>query len=153
QTLRRRRRRARSTAPDQEVTTFWTEAVEAIELGFDARRRPSETRTEFAGRLCDSSVPGGPLMQQLAELSTAARFHPSSVTTDQAQQASVLASEVESTMGEHVPIQTQILRRLDPRRWLSSVAARATRSTRTITAERQTSHPQSTDQHDLIDVS
>ena len=118
QTLRRRRRRARSTSPDQEVTTFWAEAVEAIELGFDAKRRPSETRTEFAGRLYDNSVPGGPVMQQLSELSTAARFHPSSVTADQAQRASVLASEVESTMGEHVPIQTQILRRLDPRRWL-----------------------------------
>lgn len=153
QTLRRRRRRARSTSPDQEVTTFWTEAVEAIELGFDAKRRPSETRTEFAGRLSDNRVPGGPVMQQLAEISTTARFHPSSVTANQAQQASVLASEVESTMGEHVPIQTQILRRLDPRRWLSSVVARATRSTRTITAEQQTSHPQSTDQQDLIDVS
>ena len=152
QVLRRRQRRARSTSPDQEVTTSWTEAVEAIELGFETRRRPSETRTEFAGRLRDGSVPGGETMQQLAELSTVARFHPSSVTADQAHQASVLAAEVAATMGEHVPIHTQILRRLDPRRGLSALAARATGATRTITTER-ISRPQPTDQEDLIDVS
>ncbi len=152
QTLRRRRRRARSNTPDQEVSTSWSEAVETIELGFDATRRPSETRTEFAGRLCDSAVPGGPMMQQLAELSTVARFHPSSVTANQAQQASVLAAEVETAMGEHVPLHTQILRRVDPRRWLSSLASRATGSNRTITTER-ISRPHPTDQQDLIDVS
>ncbi len=152
QTLRRRRRRARSTAPDQAVTTSWTEAVEAIELGFDARRRPSETRTEFAGRLRDNGVPGGGSMQQLAELSTVARFHPSSVTSDHARTATVLAAEVETTVGEHVPVQTRLLRRLDARRWLSSLAARATGSNRTITAEQQLSRPQTTGQDDLIDV-
>lgn len=152
QTLRKQRRRSRSSSPDQKVTTSWSEAVETIELGFDTTRRPSETRTEFAGRLCDGSVPGGPMMQQLAELSTVARFHPSSITADQARKAQVLASEVETAMGEHVPIHTQILRRIDPRRWLSAIASRATGSNRTITTER-ISRPHPTDQQDLIDVS
>ena len=153
QVLRRRQRRARSSTPDQQVTTFWSEAVEAIELGFDARRRPSETRTEFAGRLNDNKVPGGGLMQQLAELSTVARFNPAAVSDEQSHRASVLAAEVETTMGEHVPVSTQILRRLDPRRWLASVAARATGSTRTVTAEHQIGTPPATDQQDLIEVS
>ncbi len=152
--LRRRQRRARSTTPDQQVTTAWSEAVEAVDLGFESRRQPSETRTEFAGRLRDDRVPGSEMMQQLAELSTVARFHPSSVKSDQAHRASVLAAEVESTVGETVPTHIQILRRLDPRRWLSILGSLATSGpTRTITAERQIGKgPSATDQDDLVDV-
>ncbi len=152
QSLRRRQRRSRSSTPADAVTTSWAEAVEAIELGFDVHRRPSETRTEFAGRLCDRSIPGGETMQQLAELSTVARFNPASVSPDQERRASVLAAEVESTMGEHVPMHTQILRRLDPRRWLSSVLTRAATSTRTVTSEQQLRRTQANDQQDLIDI-
>ncbi|MDH3294703.1 MAG: DUF4129 domain-containing protein, partial [Acidimicrobiia bacterium] len=114
--LRRHRRRQRSTSPDQIVTTAWTEAVEAVELGFDRRRAPAETRTEFAGRLIDLDTPGGPTLRQLAELSTQARFHPHSVTSEQSRRADELADQINSKVNESVPIQTRLLRQLDPRR-------------------------------------
>ena len=152
-TIRRRTRRARATTPDRQVATYWTEAVETVGLGFDRTRRPSETRTEFAGRLCDDSVPGGDMMRQLAELSTTARFHPSSVSDDQARQASTLAEEVDVAVSEEVPLHTRTLRQLDPRRWIATLVASASGFNRTVTTERAVAGPRPTDQDDLIDIS
>ena len=115
-TLRRNRRRQNSTSPDEKVSTAWSEAVEAVDLGFDRQRTPAETRTEYAGRLVDLKTPASSQIQQLAELSTRARFHPSSVTDEQGRRAGELAETVSSEINEQVPLQSRILRQLDPRR-------------------------------------
>ncbi len=114
--LRKSQRRQRSTTADEKVSTAWTEAVEAIDLGFERRRTPAETRTEFAGRLVDERTPGAPLMQQLAELSTKARFNPRAITEPESQKADSLAEKITAEINEVVPLQTRILRQLDPRR-------------------------------------
>jgi cytosine/adenosine deaminase-related metal-dependent hydrolase len=118
--LRRQRRRQQSTDNDAKVATAWAEAGESIDLGFEQRRAPYETRTEFAGRLLDQRTPGAELMQQLSELSTVARFHPTSVTEAQAGQAAALAEQVDAVVKEKVPIQTRVKRQLDPRRLVTS---------------------------------
>jgi len=129
--LRRSRRRQRSTTADQRVSTAWAEAVEVVDLGFDRHRTPAETRTEFAGRLVDLGTPSAPLFQELAELSTKARFHPSSVTDQQSGQAKDLADRITTDINQQVPLQTRLLRQIDPRRLFT----RSLRGGRLITDE------------------
>jgi anti-sigma factor RsiW len=98
------------------VETAWAEAAESLELGFDIRRLPAETRTEFAGRLeTDRRVPSEQLTT-LAETATVARFHPEGVDEGRADQSDQLAQRIETAMKNRVPIYTRLRRQLDPRR-------------------------------------
>ena len=129
--LRRVRRRQRSITADQKVSTAWAEAVEAVDIGYDRHRTPAETRTEFAGRLVDLGTPAAPLLQQLSELSTKARFHPISITEQQSEQAEDLADRITGEINQNVPLQTRLLRQIDPRRLIH----RSLRGGRLVTAE------------------
>ncbi len=114
--LRRKARRNRAATPARRVETAWAEAVEALELGYEIRRKPAETRTEFAGRLHgDRRVPSDEF-DQLAEAATVARFHPAGVTDVTADHADRLSGRVEASMKNRVPIYTRLRRLLDPRR-------------------------------------
>ncbi len=116
--LRRRRRRDGATTPSRQVEVAWAEAGEALELGYDLRRLPAETRTEFAGRLQgDRRVPNEEI-QALAERATVARFHPAGVTELGAKEARQLANRIDASMRARVPIYVRIRRQIDPRRLL-----------------------------------
>ncbi|MEM7326914.1 MAG: transglutaminaseTgpA domain-containing protein, partial [Actinomycetota bacterium] len=118
--LRRRTRRSRANTPARRVETAWAEAVETLELGYEASRSPSETRTEFAARLDrDRRVPSDRL-GELAGLATIARFHPDGVSDVSAEQADNIARTVESSVNSRIPVATRWLRLLDPRRLIKS---------------------------------
>jgi transglutaminase-like putative cysteine protease len=114
--FRRTRRRSRATDPGSKVANAWTEACETLSLGFDVDRLPAETRTEFAGRLVDGGIVGSEPMQELAELSTTARFYPEGILEPQVKSAISRAAEVERLVHEAVPARTRVSRMLDPRR-------------------------------------
>ena len=118
QELRRRRRRDGATTPAERTEVAWAEAVEALELGYELHRLPSETRTEYAARLStDRRVPGEEF-RTLAERATVARFHPSGVSDIDAQSALQLAGRITASMKNRVPLQARLRRQLDPRRIL-----------------------------------
>ncbi len=114
--LRRLSRRNRATTPSARVEAAWAEAAEALELGFELERVPSETRMEFADRLgADRRVPAEEI-NGLAEVATVARFYPNGVTDLAADHADDLAETVEAEVKSRVPLHTRWLRTLDPRR-------------------------------------
>ena len=116
--LRRRNRRQRATTPASRVETAWAEAVEALELGYDLHRLPSETRTEYAGRLrADRRVPAEEF-DALAVKATVARFHPQGIAAADVEGADLLAGRIEASMKSRVPIYARLRRQLDPRRML-----------------------------------
>ncbi|MEM9561441.1 MAG: DUF4129 domain-containing protein [Actinomycetota bacterium] len=102
------------------VEVSWAEAVESLELGYELQRQPSETRTEYAGRLQgDRRIPAEEF-QALAERATVARFHPDGVTELQAQEATNMANRIDASVRARVPIYVRLRRQLDPRRLLQS---------------------------------
>ncbi len=114
--LRRKSRRSKADTPARRVETAWAEAAESLELGFDIRRQPAETRTEYAGRLeTDRRVPSSEFTM-LAETATVARFHPGGVSEVKADQADQLSTRIETAITNRVPIYTRFRRLLDPRR-------------------------------------
>jgi transglutaminase-like putative cysteine protease len=116
--LRRDARRGKATTPSRRVETAWAEAVEAIELGYDAKRSPSETRSEFAERLDNDRRVSADGLSELAETTNVARFHPAGTTDLMADQADGLAARIEETMKRRVPREVRLRRQLDPRRLL-----------------------------------
>ena len=96
----------------------WAEAVEALELGYELHRNPSETRTEYAGRLSsDRRVPSDEF-ETLADRATVARFHPQGVSPDDASSSLHLAGRIVASMRNRVPFVTRLQRQVDPRRLL-----------------------------------
>ncbi|MGH1488252.1 MAG: transglutaminase TgpA family protein [Acidimicrobiales bacterium] len=127
--LRRSARRNKATTPARRVETAWAEAVESLELGFDIRRQPAETRTEYAGRLeTDRRVPSSEFTT-LAETATVARFHPGGVTDLKAEQADQLSTRIETAVNNRVPIYARYRRLLDPRRLLKPTKRIVTETT------------------------
>ncbi len=119
---RRQARRSRARTPSEQIEVAWTEAVEALELGYLLHRQPSETRTEFAGRLQrDQRVPGAEI-EALADRATVARFHPPGITDDEAQRAYQLSERIEESVRGRVPIHVRGRRLIDPRRLLRTKA-------------------------------
>lgn len=115
---RRTNRRNKANTPARRVETAWAEAVEALELGYDLRRSPAETRSEYADRLArDQRIPSEDF-GQLAEIMTVARFHPGGVTDLNADQADLLANGIETTMKKRIPATVRMQRLLNPRRLL-----------------------------------
>lgn len=114
--LRRRNRRAMASSANDRVSVAWTEACEEYDLTLTQVRAPSETRTEFAGRLVDDGAIAGADMRQLAELATAARFSAHSLDDSSATQAEQLSSSITSAVADLLPIQNRTMRILDPRR-------------------------------------
>ncbi|MGI9599406.1 MAG: transglutaminase TgpA family protein [Acidimicrobiales bacterium] len=114
--LRRRARRNRADTPAKRVETAWAEAVESLELGFDLRRSPAETRSEYAGRLQSDRRVASDELTELADVATVARFHPGGVSELRADQADQLAGRIETSMKNRVPIYARLRRQLDPRR-------------------------------------
>lgn len=143
--LRRRNRRTAATTPADRVSVSWSEACEEFELTLKERRAPSETRTEFAGRLVDDRTMGSDEMRQLAELATAARFSTNGVDESAAMRADQLGSSITSSVAELMPKPTRLLRILDPRRILSR------RSPRQLITE-SLRHSSNGRQADLIEV-
>lgn len=118
--LRRQSRRGKANTPARRAETAWAEAVETLQLGYEARRAPSETRTEFADRLDkDRRVPSDRL-SELANIATIARFHPDGVTDLNADQADNVAKTIETSVNNRIPLATRWLRLLDPRRLIGS---------------------------------
>ncbi len=118
--IRRRRRRESADTPARIVEVSWAEAVESLELGYELERQPSETRTEFAGRLQgDRRIPADEF-QALAERATVARFHPDGVTEIQAKEATSMANRIGASVRARVPVYVRLRRQLDPRRLLQS---------------------------------
>lgn len=71
-----RRRRDRAVGPLERIEVAWAEAIEELGGGFGLRRRPTETRAEFASRTIDDRrLPVG-VLGELAALSTASRYRP-----------------------------------------------------------------------------
>jgi transglutaminase-like putative cysteine protease len=115
---RRRSRRAKATSPAEQVEAAWADTVESLELGYDLRRHPAETRQEYAGRLAgDRRVPAERFVD-LAESATVARFHPDGVGPDRAAGAVAMAADVEKSVNNRVPLHVRYRRLLDPRRLL-----------------------------------
>ncbi len=116
--LRRRNRRVSCNSPADRVDVSWAEACEEYDLTLRQRRAPSETRTEFAGRLVDDGAVGSAEMRQLAELATASRFSSDGVTDTQAGQADQLGNSIGTAVAELLPAPARLSRILDPRRLL-----------------------------------
>ncbi len=116
--LRRRNRRMACNSPADRVDVAWAEVCEEYDLTLRQRRTPSETRTEFAGRLVDDRAVGSDQMRQLAELATASRFSNAAVSDAQAGEADQLGDSISSAVSELLPKPSRLARILDPRRLL-----------------------------------
>lgn len=127
--LRRKSRRSRANTPARRVETAWAEAVESLELGFDIRREPAETRTEYADRLKNDRRVPAEEFSQLAGIATVARFHASGVDDLTAQQADQLSNRVEAAMENRVSIYSRVTRMLDPRRMIKPTKRIVTETT------------------------
>ena len=149
--LRRSSRRSKADTPARRVETAWAESADALELGFDIRRQPAETRTEFAGRLAnDRRVPSDELTS-LAETATVARFHPAGVSDQVAAQADQTATRIETSMKNRVPAHTRLLRKLDPRRFFSPTKRIVTETSLISVGDRSANSAQ--DDRELVDTS
>ncbi len=116
--VRRRNRRTACSSPADRVDVAWSEACEEYDLTLSLRRAPSETRTEFAGRLVDDRAINAGEMRRLAELATAARFAGGAVTEAEASQADHLSGSITTAVAELLPKPARLGRILDPRRLL-----------------------------------
>lgn len=116
--LRRKRRRESARSNAEQVETAWAEAVEVLEFGFDIQRSESETRTEFAHRLADDQRVPDNALDELANSTTIARFHPVGVTSEQASSALHQADRVNQQVIERLPTSVRYRKLLDPRNLL-----------------------------------
>ncbi len=131
--MRRQRRRAAAESNADKVETAWADSAESLELGFELRRSESETRKEFAERLTNDPRVPGQALNDLAEATTVARFHPSGVTFLQAEAALHRADEVDAAMRDRVPKLTLLGRQLNPLRVINPSGRPKARGRQTIT--------------------
>ncbi len=121
-TSRRNRRRQRATTPLAKVEAAWADAADDLDQGFDLRRRPAETRREFAYRASqDRRVPED-AMATLGQAVTEARFRasqPGGGMSDSRVSEAVQASEaIGQRVKDRVPLRSRIWRDIDPRRFI-----------------------------------
>jgi hypothetical protein len=109
--LVRSRRRAAASTPTARVLLAWDEAAEALALA-GARRRPSETVTELAGRA--EGLGGAPLVE-LARMRSAAAFSPAGADEPTAGKAEVAAADVTARIRAGAGRHRRVGWALDPR--------------------------------------
>ena len=115
----RANRRAKAGENSAKVGAAWLDAVEDLDLGFDLRRRPSETRTEFALR---SNKTGGVPKDiiDLGDRASDARFGPDTISDLDVTSARKAANRVAVAHRSHRSIFARWLRLVDPRRFLNA---------------------------------
>ena len=112
QSLRRLRRRARASTPDDVVRVAWAEAIESVGvLGVAPRRH--ESPTEFASRAASAIDDLRP--RPLATVVERAEYSADGVDDDEAQTATELAAGIEHGMKARTSLPTRVRARLDPR--------------------------------------
>jgi transglutaminase-like putative cysteine protease len=121
--LARLRRRTRSRTPAEQVQVAWRGATDELAL-LDLRRYPWETRLEFARRASADRRLAVQTPVQLAELVTAARFHPTGVAPAVAAEAEAGGRELTRLVHRRVPLVRRYLRQVDPRPRVQRLTAR-----------------------------
>lgn len=115
----RANRRAAAQDNSAKVGAAWLDAVDDLDLGFDLRRLPSETRTEFALRSsATSGVPKDIIV--LGEQASDARFGPNTITDLNVTSARKAATSVASAHRAHKSSFARWAKLVDPRRIINA---------------------------------
>lgn len=113
---KRANRRAKASVNSAKVAAAWLDALEDLDLGFDLKRRPSETRTEFAVRA--SHTPGVPRdIVGLGDLASDARFGPTTISDLDVTMARKAAASLAASHRAHRTTFARWLKLVDPRRF------------------------------------
>ena len=111
--LRRSRRRHRARAANDRVDVAWREATEALGI-LGVKAIASETPAEFAHR-ADRRSRAGTQVQELASLTTAARYAPDASVPRDVERAVQLADGVERAVRDQTTAGERFWGELDPR--------------------------------------
>jgi transglutaminase-like putative cysteine protease len=116
---RRRRRRRQADQPAAEVLVSWQEADETLALA-GWPRSPWETPTEFAERMARPLAGNGPLLVELARLTTEASYGRNGVDVKAAARSQIIAERLRRGVQDNLEGWERVRALVDPRATLLS---------------------------------
>jgi hypothetical protein len=117
--IRRSQRRSAASTNAAKVGAAWMDAIEDLDLGFNLKRRTSETRPEFAERCALSEGVPAELVR-LGQLASAARFGPDTIDEADVMSAQGAAALTTEAVHDNTSRLGRWLKTIDPTRLINS---------------------------------